>query len=521
MLLDNLLVTGRLDYNTPLSVILEICKCQFIELNIDYTNDDRYIQNLIDHIHSKSKIDLNDTKSENNRKFLGHFINPEEKWEYVRLLEAYEFFISFSKTRSIPKRFSYGLQSNKNTGSLNACVMYRICKDSGLSLSRSTKMEEMYRQLVLFNEPREELIKLIRLDTLSKAELIKLIKIEENPTDTVTEKGIRESMKKKLDYPKTNCDAVVLCAKNYKLDISKEKSPFLEYKRVLSGNREYPNLTKSFNPLLPIELYTGLSELLKSEGIYDTPDEIGYSLLQEIYSGKNFYIGKREGCSRNTCVYFRDLQEKILCYGILGKELQTYSFEGLYDLIKTTKRLNDITGQPFERIKKLKLICIEYKENKLFQLINNIESQSLEISKRVKELLKRDSVKRYVRFIFNLGMYMRGWDGKGAYPLRSAGEIDENRLISLFMQYDSLDKTDAMHLPLVNYKNGEFQFSTDTFDGITINDRVQIVRNGESIDTMASCVKWTSNWFISSGYYYLNLIGETPNYDPDSVVRIG
>ena len=51
-----------------------------------------------------------------------------------------------------------------------------------------------------------------------------------------------------------------------------------------------------------------------------------------------------------------------------------------------------------------------------------------------------------------------------------------------------------------------FVTSNDPGEGLTIGDRIKIVRGGEN-ETMSSCIRMSSNKICASSYYYMVLIG--------------
>lgn len=67
------------------------------------------------------------------------------------------------------------------------------------------------------------------------------------------------------------------------------------------------------------------------------------------------------------------------------------------------------------------------------------------------------------------------------------------------------------NLPLVLFKHNSFIKSTSDFEGLTIGDRVEILRAGENITQISSCMRITSNWLASSAYKYLTFLDMTPH----------
>lgn len=150
-----------------------------------------------------------------------------------------------------------------------------------------------------------------------------------------------------------------------------------------------------------------------------------------------------------------------------------------------------------------------------------------------------------LEMIHNLGMYMRGWTPDQEYPISEAQKVNieecEIRVqeafykLRLFCQeHDHLAEI-IYRLPQLKFleNHGEvFNFlrnlgtstpnSCDLKDlshyeqvndqekGFTLGDRLDIIENNEGVN---SCFRMSSNYIISTVYYYLLLIDRQPPYD--------
>ncbi len=74
-----------------------------------------------------------------------------------------------------------------------------------------------------------------------------------------------------------------------------------------------------------------------------------------------------------------------------------------------------------------------------------------------------------------------------------------------------------LELPLVKYRDG-WQISTSAQEGINIQERLQILKNGDG--HYNSCMRLTSNWFASSAYRYMVVIGMDPPFDIEKLRSI-
>jgi hypothetical protein len=211
-------------------------------------------------------------------------------------------------------------------------------------------------------------------------------------------------------------------------------------------------------------------------------------------------------------------------------------------------------------IKKLKIICKTIKTvdrkkrstvyteeqrlcfSSLLNIIEKVESTMLKLSsdaEKFKEMYEASSYKEEIRNVFtklmDAGMYMRGWKvscPEDKLPLQSVDtvtscldEVSDYTNFGLVEFRDSLDKLEVgissqiKRLPLVyvqyniDEKKPDFLQSMSTDDGLTIWDRFLIVKEGEKSRKTSACIRMTSNWFVSSAYYYMTAIGMERNFD--------
>ena len=61
-------------------------------------------------------------------------------------------------------------------------------------------------------------------------------------------------------------------------------------------------------------------------------------------------------------------------------------------------------------------------------------------------------------------------------------------------------------LPLLHYR-GEYIAASEHSMGLTITDRIRIVREGDSSNNVNSCIRLTSNWFATTAHRYMQVVG--------------
>ena len=122
-------------------------------------------------------------------------------------------------------------------------------------------------------------------------------------------------------------------------------------------------------------------------------------------------------------------------------------------------------------------------------------------------------------------MYMRGWLGEGPYPLNRDDTLVSNdeqpnvdlRVTGSIIQLESMLDQANMYdnigdiikeLPLIFYHNRSQELlpSTDEEEGLTIMERINIVKGGEEYP-LQSCIRMSSNRFGATAYYYMRFLG--------------
>lgn len=162
-------------------------------------------------------------------------------------------------------------------------------------------------------------------------------------------------------------------------------------------------------------------------------------------------------------------------------------------------------------------IYLSNTDNKSREFLNAYKKCSMKEKVMVKECLTR---------LLDMAMFMRGWKGP-PHPYTVSGsivtpreqiQVDINVTQSMAQfQQSCYELEDIGHMiitmPIVKYRDGKYYPSSSDRDGFTIGQRLEIVKDGRKSTNMASCIRMSSNWFASSAYKYLTLIGYKPNFD--------
>lgn len=620
--LSRLKITGYLDNQVPTVVIEEICRCYNIPYQTNSLCNEYYIRALICQINNTDVETISSPLKYNDYQHLINYINNDCNWTVNSLCEAFTFITQFMTNNEneplnsqnphrhchiLDEDYSIGPQTPSNPRSLNACVVYKICKIHNVTMSRNTTLKEMASTLSIIhsrtNYIREMLVN--RLGQLTRNNLINLsmnidthINNISNRDNLICDNGDDDdddvdvvnddnedsynnmmetwtllndtSYLYKRILPRDKYESIVLAAINYKVDISDAISPQDEYKRltmipytpldpkILSKFKRDPdelNLNVTFNPRLPKEFYSkaALKLMAINEG-YSNVDINGndmYELLQTNYLSNNFYHGKLPHIiNQTTNVLMETIDEisdnLVICYGIKDEHLTAFRYNELTQCFLSYRKfinpsLTDGSVFSEQSIRKLKLLCrkvrpsdtIESIEEKqaLYRAIGAIELINQQNGELLYHLYKyykegneklRYDIEQALTHLLYVSMYMRGWDGSSSYPIESA-PVDNQNLVDINVT-DAINEferkcTDLgeigdliLNLPLLRYTGGEFTVSSDTNQGLTIKERLQIVKSGDEVDALYSCIRLSSNWFAASAYRFLDIIGITPPF---------
>lgn len=367
--------------------------------------------------------------------------------------------------------------------------------------------------------------------------------------------------------PRNSAEAIALAAMNFKIDVSRSINPLAEYEamrkdatryvpvdpdlcRAVQLNPYYLDLNTVFNPNLPVTLYNEneLHVFAELEGFTSDQcrDESPYSLLQSAYMSDTFYHGKLPTifniklciCGDNV---LEESNDNVVCYGVKDVSVIAYTYADLAALFTSYCNFTNplATSEVFSKlaINKLKNLCMLRRagesvvalqeREKLFRAIGSVRAFELDANKKLREFHDvyknstpdaKKNIERTVNLLLQASMYMRGWRGNGVYPVENAEvkvedkeRVNTNSLEALhrFEQaLEGLGNVGALILELPLYKYmGEFIVSTDANEGLTLGQRLAIVKQGERHENMTSCIRFTSNWVASSAYMYMLVLG--------------
>jgi len=324
------------------------------------------------------------------------------------------------------------------------------------------------------------------------------------------------------------------------------------------------DLTVYFNPLFPSVYYNNndLINMVINQG-YKEEDLINdqpYELLQLSHVSETFYYGELPNLRiKETPILILDIKEvpygQLLCYGSLNTFTKPISIEELIELFNNNENFSDpfstSTVIPQLAINKLKLMMcchIGHIPNlllseetinlrkKLYDVIINIENlykYKDNATRQLRSIYKntdpetKNMIKKSLLNLLFVGMYMRGWEGKEeeefpvktAYvPIEKTADVAMNVTNSINEYENTLRRlgrigTQINNLPLVLYKDKEYHISNSDKEGLTIGDRIKIVKEGDSTSNTSSCIRLSSNWLCSSAHKYLTALDDPSPFD--------
>lgn len=571
-ILDKIKAIQGFDINTPRIVVIEIACCHGIEIkNINTISDDfLFFQKLKYEIICMKKEEINSQFYDWSK--LARYINSKCLWNRKSLLESYDhfkFFSNMSIEEFIEKKnFNFKNSSPEEPTTICITLLYRFCKLANINLNFYSTFEEMKDKMMIFTHNDDYILSLFKSRIgrkLTKSQMLNflydnnLVGIENDNQEITFDKLleyyqiVNDNNQLRLNLnPKVKSGAIALAAINYSWDISKSKDPILEYNYILTtDNRsfldpdlarihsqceEYFDLRLTFNPIFPKNYYK-CEQLAQYYGYskieVQTTDP--YELLQVAHVSETFYKGISpktiETFTSIDLIPFSELDiNETFSYGILNDKIYVYSKQELINHFSFHRKFlspvnyNVIINK--HSIRKLKNMLKNGDELK--NILLYIESLS-EITDEVRDYICKYNNNCYnmLKNFLNLSMYMRGWKGgKSAFPLTLKKtlipvernlevEINVNNAFETF--YNSVQDCEIgelfINLPLYKYCDQQFYKNTNGEEGLTIGERLDIIKKGNKTSNMNSCIRISSNILAQTAYKYFLLVNLPPPFN--------
>lgn len=200
--------------------------------------------------------------------------------------------------------------------------------------------------------------------------------------------------------------------------------------------------------------------------------------------------------------------------GELSFEDTNYTFDEILSFFKNNKKFTLTKKSGIEAdlprycVNSLKNICIKNNKIVLLNLINEIEKNRIILNIPEKDILFS---------LLDLSFFMRGRGVvENFYPLKTSEctfeDLETHEKLLNEVMSGLNDCVYNLDLPLLLYdkKTEIFTPVSNNEQGLTIGERLRIVRERESV---YSCVRISSNFILSSVYYYLKINGNSLDFD--------
>lgn len=609
--LRRLNITGPLNENTtPVGVIYQCMSSHGIEPDRERLmdiSDIRYRRKCISKLQDIPPLQIQLDPTNPSKKEMGRavrYINSKTGFvSFNGVVDALRHLLVWERDSPVAGKV-YGPITENLPRSLDCTMVYKLCREKGLATRPEHTLEDLIDMLeILESVPVERLRDYLidQISTMSATDLVGLIKNQFPATVHSLDMGslLREYPRRrggeilwdplKTRIPKTSQEAVILAAKNFRVNISQSFSPLMEYALLLRkgvSDKSFPidsnlqsiiandphavKLDQRFFPDLPEYLYCpeDLRKMALEEGWSETRAEVGhYVFLRRTYFENTFYafgkgpvsgiLPENETLKIELTLYSEENPLDLVLWGSRHKPQNMICFSWR-ELLLTFEKYGEFRnplvrgGGLFEphTVKKLKSLarkpCIDRgvseRRKRLIAAIEKIDLSNHERMERIGAIRKEvisDEVRRremetLLQSLFKITLAMRSF-GEGEEMINGGGgEVDLEtmqinvglRLIdfqTLIARSQEWVRETFLQLPIVIYyaKDGIFSTSETSFEGYTIEGRLKIVYEGEGTTAMSSCLRLSSNWFLSTVCYYQQEFGFETSFDITKLVHIG
>lgn len=602
--LRRLNITGPLDeHSTPIEVIGQCMTSHGLEPEWDRLKDAmdvRYRRKCISKLMELPSMIITMDSPTPSKREMGRavrYINRQTVFTDVRsVVEALEFLLEWEREEDMWGKIDgesgggYGPIVEGATRNIDCTMIYKICKKRGLQTHPEHTLEDMRNLLLLEKTPREKLRDLFvdRIHVMSSSELI-------NCFERLIPRGFDFGWKSYFDlypvrrevdgcldplnikFPTTNHEAVIMAARNFKVNIIQSRTPLMEYGLLLKGGlveRSFPvdsvlqdllnndpyalRTDQRFFPELPEYVYQkeDLRKMAMEEGWTDEPSH--YNFLREVYEKKTFFaygkgpmkgiIPENETLKIELTPYTEEDPLNLVFWGsrVKPQNLICFTWSELSMTFEHYKEFRNPVGKGgvlFDNFSIRKLLILSRKpcinkliadrRKRLATIIEKIVLSNHDRMERMREIREsilsnestREEMKSLFEHLYQITTAMRT-DPEGDTNMEAIQNEVGLRLIDLESKLSEVamkTKETFLNLPIVIYHPNEarFSMSEEGFEGYTVGGRLRIVYEGEGTKAMSSCLRLSSNWFLSSVCFYQAEFGFPVLFDITRLVHIG
>lgn len=571
--LHRLRITGPLDpFETPIDVIKYCLESHGIEPDVSrlYSIEDgRYRKKCIDKLTECRPVKISSKKDYGKAV---RYINSRAIFQNEHSIDASLEHLYRWERQTTSGEFGYITESKPL--SIDITMLYKLCRQRSLRMSPDMKFDDLKRIYMLSETPTEVLRDMVidRIQVGHVSELTNMAYMMNLSHKTCMYDMYLESRNINhlhdplhIKFPKTSHEAVLMAAFNFKKDISSSGDPMKEYAVLMKDQKYFPVdsyltflqnmdryalcLDQRFNPSLPKYVYKqeDLIRMASEEGWTSTMDVSSWDFLKDNYMNNTFFAYKKgpmiSVTPENTELIIEtqpicDLpQSGVVLYGKRSDQNHMIGFSwseltASFDHYKEFR--NPVSDPPdvFPEyvVRKLVILarkpCAEESVSRTRKsLITSVERIFLEkrlLNEKIKKMQARmiedenfrEKTRETLNRLYDISQGMR----LGTEESQYTSAID----IYNFLSDKEIEQSDILSLPLVIYypKSGSFSTSESAYEGYTIRGRLQIVQEGETTRAISSCMRLSSNWFLSTVYYYQVALGYPTSFNIIDLVHI-
>lgn len=558
--LHRLRITGPLDVlETPVEVIRCCLDSHGIEPDLGrlYSYEDgRYRKKCIDKLTECKPVKIS-SKKDYGRAV--RYINPKTTFQTeVSIEQALEHLHRWERQTS-PGEF--GSITETSPLALDITMLYKLCRQRSLRTRVDMKFEDL-KNLYLLSEMntddlRDILIDRIQvggLETLVNSAFSMNINHKISAYDLYLESRNINNLHDPLHirFPKTKHEGVLMAAFNFKRDISEAGDPLKEYAVLMKDPKFFPVdsylthiqntdryalcLDQRFNPKLPGYVYQpeDLIRMASEEGWVSSIGKTPLEFLNDNYMGYTFFAYKKgpmavvepentdliieaqplNELSQSSVVLYGSRSNKSRMVGFSWSEL-TSSFDHFREFRNPVSDPPDVF--PEHVVRKLVILArkpcaeeiVSRTRKALVSVVERIFLEKRLLNDKIRDIQTKMSNSpplqsnacEILNRLYDISMAMRAEGNDSQYI--AAIEIYN------FISDASVSGSEILDLPLVIYYpiSGTFSTSESAYEGYTIRGRLHIVQEGETTRAISSCMRLSSNWFLSTVYYYQKAFG--------------
>lgn len=575
-------IVGEPDvHSTPWIVWQEIAECHGIIVS---DQDRQAVYRILRSVQSSPVVVSNPPKDHEWGRVV-RFVNRNESWGSVeQLLKALSHLYSPPPVSSLLTRSSAPVISECTTGNptaTNLLLAYKYCRDLKVPLEVHTTRKEIEYALKVWSQPSSVITKLIQLATkfasadttrdLIKEGILKFIYTVDSAIAVPSYNELKlahEELEQRFDKStyehegtlKSIGQLVCYAARHFRVNILKHTNlGILLSFAILSGGRwDYPReLCFSIDPNLP-PIYTTaqLADLAISLGseVTNASLPVLYTQVSNHLIGEHtFYpithINDPDPLMDETLIFARRVAmlnpQEVLSWGTINRSICVMTYEEVAETLESNGTFRDFIPKegkkapsdfPQHVISRLRYLANENSHlegarrlNLVISYVEQCKMNDLPVWESLKNIynksdkLTRERIREYIGKLLDLGMYMRGWKGKGDYILgdiklndseRKARDQNVNIMLVDVLNADSKHayQDQILNVPLYRYSGGKYIKPTAQDAARTLRERLVLVSQGEMVGT-DSCVRMSSNWVVGTCVYAMQFLDIQPPFN--------